>query len=79
MEKWTNRSKKWKLLASLVILGTLSGCSATTLRCGVSGGDSYVELINLPQDITGQSRNFQELCGFAYEGETKISQQGDVR
>ncbi len=55
----------------LVILATiaLAGCSATTLRCGIQGEDSYVELINVPQDITGQARNFKDLCGFAYEVE----------
>ena len=47
---------------------TLSGCSATSLRCGVpSDGESYVELINVPQDLSAQARHFTELCGFAYE------------
>ncbi len=55
------------LLLPLGVL--LVGCSATTLRCGISEGDSYVELINMPQDISGQSRNFENLCGFAYETE----------
>ncbi len=47
----------------------LSGCSVTTLRCGIADDESYVELINLPQDITNQARNFKDLCGFAYEVE----------
>ena len=54
------------LTAGLLVL--LSGCSATTLRCGVSEGDSYVDLVNVPQDLSTQStRDFAELCGFAYE------------
>ncbi len=58
---------KTYILCSIAIL--LTSCSATTLRCGIAGEDSYVELINVPQDISGQSRNFKDLCGFAYETE----------
>ncbi len=57
------------ILGALLILAILAGCSATTLRCGIQAEDSYVELINVPQDITGQARNFKDLCGFAYEVE----------
>ncbi len=57
------------IAAVLIIIGMLAGCSATTLRCGIQAEDSYVELINVPQDITGQARNFKDLCGFAYEVE----------
>ncbi len=56
---------KTYILCIIAIL--LTGCSATTLRCGIQGEDSYVELINVPQDVTGQARNFKDLCGFAYE------------
>lgn len=46
----------------------LAGCSATSLRCSSSAsGDSFVELINLPQDLSGQVRNYANLCGFVYE------------
>ncbi len=58
------------IAAVLLIIAMLASCSATTLRCGISGEDTYVELINLPQDITGQSRNFVNLCGFAYDQPT---------
>lgn len=51
-------------MCSLVVL---SGCSATSLRCSVDGDSSFVELINIPQDLGGQSRHFKELCAFAYE------------
>ncbi len=53
----------------IILTLLLTSCSATTLRCGIAGEDSYVELINVPQDISGQSRNFKDLCGFAYETE----------
>lgn len=53
-------------------LAVLSGCSATTLRCGVDGEISYVDLVNVPQDIGGQARYFTELCGFAYEAEPEV-------
>ena len=57
-----------KFLALLSLMGLLSGCiSATTLRYGVDGDSSFVDLVNLPQDISSQSRYFAELCGFAYE------------
>ena len=48
-------------------LAVLSGCSATSLRCGVDGESSFVELYNFPQDISSQSRYFADLCAFAYE------------
>lgn len=59
---------------SMVVLGVfaLSGCgvfSATSLRCGTEDGSSYVELLNLPQDLSGQVRNYANLCGFVYESE----------
>lgn len=49
-------------------LAAIGGCSATTLRCGTNGESSYVELINLPQDIAGTTRHYKNLCAFNYEG-----------
>jgi len=49
---------------------SLAGCSATSLRCGVEDDRSYVDLVNVPQDIAGQARYFAELCAFAYEGDS---------
>ncbi len=51
---------------------SLAACSATTLRCGIDDDQSYVELINIPQDITGQARHFTNLCGFAYTLEEPV-------
>ncbi len=59
-----------KLLVVGSLLGLLGGCSATSLRCGTDGESSFVDLVNMPQDISSQSRNFKELCSFAYEGES---------
>lgn len=57
-----------RIFLFLVPLGALAGCSATTLRCSSSAqGDSFVEMINLPQDLSGQVRNYANLCGFVYE------------
>lgn len=56
-----------KKLLLLLILGTLGGCSATTLRCGTAEGDSYVELISVPQDIAGTARHLSDLCSFSME------------
>ena len=46
----------------------LGGCSATSLRCGVDGDSSFVELYNVPQNFSQNVRTYGELCGFAYEG-----------
>lgn len=43
--------------------------SATTLRCGVDGDASYVEIVSMPQSVTGGTRALAELCGFAYDSE----------
>ena len=52
----------------IVPLALMAGCSATSLRCGVQDDNSsYVELINVPQDLSSQARHFTDLCGFAYE------------
>lgn len=56
-----------KKLAIILASMAMAGCSATSLRCGVSDEDSYVELINVPQDISSQARFFTSLCGFSYE------------
>lgn len=56
------------LVAALVgIAFVAAGCSVTSLRCGVDGDISYVDLVNVPQDLASQARYFEGLCGFAYE------------
>ena len=65
-----------KKLVILSLMGLLSGCSATSLRCGTDGESSFVDLVNLPQDLSSQSRYFKELCGFAYEVEGVVRLQG---
>mgnify|MGYP006902733617 CR=1 FL=1 len=42
------------------------GCSATSLRCSTDGDSSYVELYNLPQNVSQNVRAYSELCGFVY-------------
>lgn len=58
-----------KCISFIALLALLGGCSATSLRCGTDGESSFVDLVNVPQDISSQSRYFAELCGFAYEKE----------
>ena len=53
----------------LALLGALTACSGTSLRCGTDGQSSYVDLVNVPQDLSNATRNFRELCSFAYEGD----------
>jgi outer membrane biogenesis lipoprotein LolB len=53
-------------------LALLSGCSATSLRCGVDGESSFVELYGAPQHMSQNTRQFGELCGFAYEADAAV-------
>ena len=62
-----------KTLVLIVLLALLSGCSATSLRCGVDADSSFVELYNVPQNFSQNIRSYSELCGFAYE-----SPPGDI-
>jgi hypothetical protein len=62
--------KFWSGLIWICLAVSLSGCgalSATTLRCGVDGDSSYVEVASAPQSISSNTRALAELCGFAYE------------
>lgn len=43
-----------------------TGCSLTTLRCGVDKDTTYVDITNVPQDLAGNARYYAQLCGFAY-------------
>lgn len=61
--------KRFMVIVVMIMLGCLGGCSATSLRCGTDGESSFVDLLNVPQDISAQSRYFRELCGFAYIGD----------
>ncbi len=56
-----------RLFVVCLVLAMLSGCSATSLRCGVDADSSFVELIGTPQHMSQNTRSFGELCGFAYE------------
>lgn len=66
-----NFKLRWLLvLAAVPLAGGCSAFSATSLRCGTQGEDSsYVELTSLPQDLSGQVRNYAALCGFVYDQE----------
>lgn len=57
---------RYLLLSSAIPLALLAGCSGTSLRCGTDGDSSYVELVNVPQDLTSAVRHYRDLCGFNY-------------
>lgn len=57
-----------KIISILAFLAMLSGCSATSLRCGVDGDSSFVEIYDVPQNFSQNIRSYSELCAFAYEG-----------
>lgn len=67
--------KEIYIVRNLLILGIsiwLSGCaafSATTLRCGIDGDSSYVELLNFPQDMGPSVKYYSDICGFTFEGD----------
>lgn len=50
-------------------LALLSGCSATSLRCAVDGDSSFVEIYDIPQGFSQNTRAYSELCAFAYDGD----------
>lgn len=62
-----------KLMISTLLTLMLSGCSATSLRCGVDENSSFVELYNVPQNFSQNIRSYSELCGFAYEGPGQVA------
>lgn len=51
----------------ILLMVMISGCSATSLRCSVDGDSSYVELYNLPQNVSQNIRAYTEVCAFAYD------------
>jgi len=59
-----------KTITAMISVALLAGCSATSLRCGTDGDASYVDLVNVPQDISSAARYYTDLCGFNYEKET---------
>ena len=62
--------KKIHLLLLSVFVFVLSGCSVTTLRCGIHDDGSYVDMTNVPQDISAQVRYYADLCGFQFDGDS---------
>lgn len=54
-----------------LLLTYLTGCSslsATVLRCGTDGPESsYVELINLDDQVLRGGGELESLCGFRFE------------
>lgn len=62
-----------RAVSCVVCLVLLSGCSVTTLRCGVDKDATYVDIVNVPQDLAGSARYYAQLCGFAYQAEPVAS------
>lgn len=53
--------------ATIAVLALCAGCSTTSLRCGMDGESSYVDLENARSDITSQVSGYVRLCGFAVD------------
>lgn len=68
MRSWRIMKLIIQILVLLFLLSVLFGCSATSLRCSTDGDSSYVELYNLPQNVSQNVRAYSELCGFVYDG-----------
>ncbi len=62
-----------KKLTLIFLCALVASCSATSLRCGTDGESSYVDLVNLPQDISANSRYYAALCSFAYEAQNETT------
>jgi len=60
---------KLKILLVAFLVGSLIGCSVTSLQCGVDGDTSYVNLNTAPKILSQNARNMAELCSFAYDQE----------
>lgn len=69
---WTVGVVMYRIVV-LLLLALLAGCSATSLRCGVDGDSTYLEIVSVPQDLGPFSRNVASMCGFAYEVEPVAS------
>lgn len=66
--------KYLRVIICVVTALSVSACgalSATTLRCGVDGESSYVEIASAPQQLSRSTRALAELCGFAYDSEAR--------
>lgn len=63
----SNIFKLFVVVGLVTIAFVASGCSGTSLRCGITDDGSYVDLVNVPQDLSSNSRYFGELCGFALQ------------
>ncbi len=50
-----------KLLAVFLFTVPVMGCSFTSLKCGVNGDSSYLELVT-NQDVSSQIRNYKDIC-----------------
>lgn len=69
----------FRYLGIFAVAVFLSGCaafSATSLRCGVDAGSSYVELINVPSNVT-DTKYYSELCGFQYDQDRPVYKVDD--
>lgn len=54
----------------------MTGCSATSLRCGVDGDATYLEIYSVPTDMGPFTRNVASMCGFAYD--VAVADTGDI-
>jgi len=60
--------KKLKItLLSIFFLGSVVGCSATSLQCEVDGDSSYINLNTTPAVLGQGTRALAELCSFNQE------------
>lgn len=55
------------ILFFLLALSACGAMSATTMRCGMDGDSSYVEVVSAPQSISSNTRALADLCAFSFE------------
>ena len=66
--------KQIKAAAQLVLVAALgTGCSVTSLQCGVDRDSSYINLNTTPTTFPQNARSMAELCAFAYEAHNETT------
>lgn len=66
------QSKTLGTISLFISMLLVSACSVSSLRCGVEEDRSYVDLVDVPQDIARAGQYYAELCGFAYEADRPV-------
>lgn len=65
------------IIISSALLSACSTLSGSSLRCGVDGDSSYVELVKLPQTPV-DTRYYAGLCGFLFDQDNDLVRRSEI-